>query len=872
MVEFRRGVLVLVVLAAWGGWARSADLAEARQLLRSGKYQECIDAAAKAIEDRQWGEGWWVVKIQAEMASGQYGEAQKSYESALERYDGSVVLRMLGYDVLRYNNKPDEAREELATIRGLAERVPWRYTEAPSRIALGLAMLKSGVDARQVLELFYDKAKKDSPDSPEPYIASGELALEKSDYALAAESFAEALKRSPEDPEIHFGLARAYENDADRATAALNKALELNPRHVEALLFQADNLIDREDYAGAEAILRKVVEINPRHPRAWAYRAVLAHIAGERDKEEAHRAKALEAWATNPEVDWLIGLKLSQKYRFAEGAARQGQALTFDEDYRPAKVQLCQDLLRLGKEEEGWRLADAVFKEDPYNVVAFNLMTLHDNLSKFRTIQNEHFVLRMEPREADVYGERALRLLTLAKKKLCAKYGVELKDPVTVEIFPQQKDFAIRTFGLPGGAGYLGVCFGPVVTVNSPASRASHPSNWEAVLWHEFCHTVTLHKTHNKMPRWLSEGISVYEEMQEVGSWGQVMTPAYRELILEGGATPVSKLSGAFLKPPTPMHLQFAYFESSLVVRYVVEHFGAASLGRILDDLAKDVPINDALAKHTEPIDKLDENFAKWLKARAEALAPKAKWEHPELDLDAGSAEMAAWNKAHPDQFWGLLGEGRALVAERKWEAAKAPLRKAIELYPTYAEAGGPYLLLAAAHRELGETKAERELLEKHLALDADAVEPRIRLMEIATAAGDWRTVLKYGGEVLGINPLIASPHRLLARAAEETGERKLAIETHRTLLMLDPLDRAEHHYRLGRLLMEEKQLPAARREVVQSLEEAPRYRAAHRLLLEIVAKMEKPTTAPATTRPITTTQPATTRPVKPPTPEVQKP
>ena len=42
------------------------------------------------------------------------------------------------------------------------------------------------------------------------------------------------------------------------------------------------------------------------------------------------------------------------------------------------------------------------------------------------------------------------------------------------------------------------------------------------------------------MPRWLSEGISVYEERQENPAWGQSMTPQYRELILEGGATKVS--------------------------------------------------------------------------------------------------------------------------------------------------------------------------------------------------------------------------------------------------------------------------------------------------------------------------------------------
>ena len=83
-----------------------------------------------------------------------------------------------------------------------------------------------------------------------------------------------------------------------------------------------------------------------------------------------------------------------------------------------------------------------------------------------------------------------------------------------VEIFPQKKEFAVRTFGLPGADGLLGVCFGRVITANSPASQGEHPSNWEAVLWHEFCHVVTLSKTHNKMPRWLSEGISVYEEGQ----------------------------------------------------------------------------------------------------------------------------------------------------------------------------------------------------------------------------------------------------------------------------------------------------------------------------------------------------------------------
>ena len=813
-------------------------------MFNTGKYDQCIELCAEAVRGRQWDESWWLLKIRAELATGKYDQALESLAAGTDRFETSARLRLLGRDVLRANNMPREAEELLVGIRAMAGRAPWRYSDAPSRVALGKTLLLlGGVDARQVLELFYDRVKKEEPESPDAYFASGELALEKNDYALAAEAFQDAIKRSPNDPDAHFGLARSFPDDAKRANAALAKALELNPRHVDSLLFQADNLIDQEGYDQAEELLKTVLDINPKHARAWSYRAVLAHLKAEPEKEKAHRAKALSTWETNPEVDHLIGQKLSQHYRFAEGETYQRQALKFDPAYRPAKAQLCQDLMRLGSEDEGWNLAAEVFKEDPYNVLAYNLVTLRDHLAKFRTLKDDHFVVRMDELEADLYGRRAQRLLERARQKLCAKYNVQLRETIVVEIFPQQKDFAIRTFGLPGGAGFLGVCFGNVVTVNSPASRGGNPSNWEAVLWHEFCHVITLNKTRNKMPRWLSEGISVYEERQEVPAWGQSMNPRYRELILGGGATPVSKLSGAFLKPPTPMHLQFAYYESSMVVEYVIGRFGIEAIQKVLADLGEGVAINDALAKHTEPIEALDASFEKWLRAQAEQLGTPPEgaqidWARPELPLDADSAAMAAWNKAHPNNFYGLLGEGRALVAEQKWQAAKGPLEKAAALYPACGEAGGPYVLLAATYRGLGDTAGERKMLEKHVALDADAIEPRIRLIEIATAQKDWQSVRQVAEQVLAINPLVPAPHRSLAQAAEALNDRTAAAEAHRTLLRLDPLDRSEHHYKLARLLLEESKLPEARRQAVMALEEAPRYRDAHRVLLEIVEKM----------------------------------
>lgn len=226
---------------------------------------------------------------------------------------------------------------------------------------------------------------------------------------------------------------------------------------------------------------------------------------------------------------------------------------------------------------------------------------------------------------------------------------------------------------------------------------------------------------------------------------------------------------------------------------------------------------------------------------------------------------MRSWVDSRPTSFWGWLGYGRALIAERKFKDAVEPLKKAASLYPTYGEAGGPWVLLAAAYREVGDGKSEREMLERHLSLNAEAVEPRIRLMELAAGEKDWKAVGEVASQLLGINPLIAAPHRYAAMAAEALGDRGKSIEARRTLLMLDPLDKADHHYRLAKLLAEDNQVPAAKREVLQALEDAPRFREAHKLLLELV---DKSPATPSPTPAASDASPADAAPASAPTEE----
>ena len=41
-------------------------------------------------------------------------------------------------------------------------------------------------------------------------------------------------------------------------------------------------------------------------------------------------------------------------------------------------------------------------------MVAYNLVTLRDRLAGFRTLEGDGFVVRMEKREADLYGPRVM--------------------------------------------------------------------------------------------------------------------------------------------------------------------------------------------------------------------------------------------------------------------------------------------------------------------------------------------------------------------------------------------------------------------------------------------------------------------------------
>jgi hypothetical protein len=844
-----RAIALILAFATQGlGQSPVNPLTEAENHYRAGRYEEAAKLAGQETANGSWIERWHLIKVKSELAQGLYSAAQTSLEDSLRRLPGSVALLLLGRDVYHLNGKDDQAEGVLEVIETRIESAPSRYATPEGKVLLGRFYLLRKVDAKKVLDLCFDLAIKKSPDLVDAYFATAELALDKQDGALAATTLAKAPKAALEDPRTHYLLARAFDdNDRARSEKELDEALKINPRHVDSLLLRVAHRIDDERYADASELLKQVFAVNAREPRGWAYQAVLAHLRSHPDGEAAARTKALEPWKSNPEIDHIIGRELSAKYRFLEGSGYQRKALEIDPQYLPAKVQLCQDLLRLGQEEEGWKLADEIFAQDGYNVLAFNLTNLRDRLTRYKTLKDDGFVVRMDPVEAELYGSRVLSLLKKARKTLSEKYGATIPGPVTVEIFPRKQEFAVRTFGLPGAEGFLGVCFGSVITANSPASQGENPSNWEAVLWHEFCHVVTLNKTKNKMPRWLSEGISVYEEEKENPAWKSAMTPRYRAMILGEDFTPLSRLSSAFLAPKSAMHVQFAYFESALAVEFLVEKAGLPALREVLDDLGAGVTINESLPSRTKlSLEQLDADFAAFARKKAESLASGMTWDDPELPPTADSKTIESWLEKHPTSYPGLKRLTAKLVGEGNWPKAKETIAKLKAAYPDDDGPDNADLLLAVVCRKTADLAGERSALEALASRSGDAGPAYLRLMEIEEAAGDWPALANDARRMLAVNPLVSGPHRGLAHASEKLNQDAEALNAYKALAILDETDPADTHYRLAKLLTKLGQPIEARREVLKSLEAAPRFLEAHRLLLELVGPDKLPAATPS--------------------------
>ena len=200
---------------------------------------------------------------------------------------------------------------------------------------------------------------------------------------------------------------------------------------------------------------------------------------------------------------------------------------------------------------------------------------------------------------------------------------------------------------------------------------------------------------------------------------------------------------------------------------------------------------------------------------------------------------IAEWLDDHPDNFHGARAAGDKRCRRERSGDDSLELAEQIaqSCSPTMSGAGNGYALLARAHRELDDAKAERK------ALEALGAAQRRCARRLRTAGRAGRTKRAIGTAValnaqrmLAVNPLTPAPHRWLAQAAEKLGRRRRDCRVPGAAWSSTRPIPVDAHYRLAVLAARAAgDDDDARRHVLMALEDAPRFLDAHRLLLTLI-------------------------------------
>ena len=675
-----------------------------------------------------------------------------------------------------------------------------------------------------------------APDDPAIQTLWGELFGEKYDQLEASKSFNEALALDEQWAPAHLGMARALaDTNPSTARAAAERALEIDPDYLDAHLFLAQRDLDDRDHAAARDSLDRALAINSRSLEA---RSLVAAIAFVEDRLDDFDAEVQGVLAINPaygDVFRVAGDLTARNYRFEEAVALVRRGLEIDPDNTRSYAELGMHLLRTGDEPGARRALERSFAEDPYDVVTYNLLEMLDTLDEFETFEAGDLIVRLHRDEAAVLKDYVLELAQRAFDDLSARYEFRAEGPVLIEVFPQHDHFAVRTLGLPGMIGALGACFGKVVTLDSPNARTPGEFNWEATLWHEMAHVVALQMSNQRVPRWLTEGLSTFEEKRARPDWARDQDLGFATDLNEGKVLSLRDLNGGFTRPET---ISMAYFQASVLVEHMIDEYGESTIHQLLRAYGDGLDTEAALEQVGLDFDTLQASFdiaveARFGDLRRAMTTPDEPMPNP--DSPDHLVQLGELAERFPGSFGVQMTLGHALRAAGETDAARAAFEMAVTLAPMATGASSPHVPLAGIAIDQDDRGLAMDHLEAHLAHDHRDIEAARQLAALAEEAGDDVRMRRAYELIIEVDPFDWIPHQALGRLAMAREDHEVAAREFEVTLAIGPIDRVAAHVDLAESYLAGDRLDDAKRAVIAALEIAPTYERAQELLLLIV-------------------------------------
>lgn len=678
--------------------------------------------------------------------------------------------------------------------------------------AEGLWGLKQYEEANDAFRAAVDQ----SPDNALYKVRWGLLLHERFNDQDAQGLFKEVLARDPRDAQAMLGLAKVAADGFDSgAEQWARKALAADPQLAEAHELLAELALEDSDPQQAAKEADLALAISPESLDAMAIHASIELLADRPPDAWFARIRAINP--TYGQGYEIAARQLILVARYIDGVQYYRKALALDPTLWSASSELGVNLMRLGENTEARQALTAAYEHGYRDASTVNTLRLLDSYKNFVLKRDGQAILKLNKKEADLLYPYFMEQLKRAIADYSRKYQMTLAQPVQVEVYPDHEDFAVRALGMPG-LGALGVTFGYVVAMDSPTGRKPGDFHWASTLRHEMSHVFILAATRHRVARWFTEGLAVHEETQASPEWGDPLTPDAIIAMRQKKLLPVASLDRGFVHPQYETQVVVSYFQAGQICDYIGSRWGEGKLLDMVHAYAHQIGTH-ALFEQTLGMspEQFDPQFDAWVYAR---------YQVPVDNFETWRKQASALVKAADQKDYDtVIRDGAAVIA----------------LYPQYVYDSNAYQLLAQAQLARGDKAGAAQTLEGYMHQGGRNPATLSELGQLQQDLGDPQAAAATLNRINYIDPAYdPDVHRRLGELWLAQKNYPGAIREFAAVVAMHPLDVAGAELDLAQAYFQSGARAQAQDAVLASLEAAPNYRPAQKLLLELTAPDSK--------------------------------
>lgn len=740
-----------------------ATLIKARLLEIHGRYdnaEQYLTDVAKTNDDHP---KTLLAQARLKYFKGDLQSAERLVDAVLVRSEANTAARFLKGQVAEQQGRYPEATEAYAWFADLLKHKT--LTSAEEMTWAGRALERWSILTRQqgqqspyirdnLLEAAYQKVDRSYWPA---MVAMGYFALNKEQRPLAAKYFTAALKINPHCIDAHLGLAELLLDawQFEQIEKELAAAEDINPHHPRLMAIRAELSLLLRRFSEARELAEELLAVNPTHARAMA--VVIAALHAEFREPEA--AALIDHIQQKPvelaRVHYLVGKHQLVRRQYRSAEENLTRAIELADHLVEARNELGFLLMQDAREIEARDVLNAALEvtggtRRTFNTRTYNTLQLLDRLAHFQNFPTEHFIIRIEPGIDTLLAPYLADYLEGIYPSVCAAFSHEPQSKTIIEVFSAHDQFSVRTVGMPE-IWTNAICTGPLIALVSPRDRVHGRFNWAQVLRHEFTHVVTLSATNYRIPHWLTEALSVYQEhAQRPWDWVQLLAAA----TIEEKLFTLENIDWGFVRPQREVDRPLAYAQAHWMVEYIVGEYGYEKIPLILDrfrqGLSQQSVFEETLGVRMEDFDKA---FLGWAQGQVRTWGFTRKKTRP-LEL---LTTLAAQQNDNAE----LLAElSQAQFRAQSDKLAADSAAKALAIDPNHPAALRVSANLAAAK---GEHEVAVQMLERLLAAKPDSIDARRGLGRLALKREDWTEAETHFEALKQICPTDPSSYQALA-------------------------------------------------------------------------------------------------------------